>query len=125
MIVRDAMKKAVVIDKTIKLKDAARVMSKKRIGSLIFIKGNKIKGILTETDILKNVSKLDSEITSVMSKNVISIDEGESLDNAAIAMSKHKIKRLPVTRKNKLVGIITATNLLAYADELNENFLLG
>ena len=116
------MHKAIATDSDIKLKDAARLMAIKNIGSLIVMKNDKITGIITERDVLRNVHKLDSKISKLMSGNVVTINEGESLDNAALLMDRHKIKRLPVVNKDKLVGIITVTDLLAYSEEWGENF---
>lgn len=119
------MNKAIVIDSDIKLRDAAKLMSEKRIGSLIIMKKDKIVGILTERDVLRSVNKLDSRVSEIMARNVITINADESIDNAALLMSKHKIKRLPVLEKGKLVGIITATDLLAHSDELGADFFFG
>lgn len=116
------MNKAIVVEEDIKLKDAAKIMSAKNIGSLIIMRGDKIVGIITERDIMRNVSKLDSKISEIMSKNVITVDEGESIDNAAVLMHKNKIKRLPVLKKEKLIGIITVTDILGNIEDLNENF---
>lgn len=124
MKVSEIMNKAIVIEEDINLRQAAKVMSDKNIGSLIVMKGEKIIGIITERDIMKNVNKLGEKISSVMSKEVITIEHNESLDNAAILMAEHKIKRLPVIKKNELVGIVTATDLLANSDSLAEDFLL-
>jgi len=122
MEIRRVMNKAIVVDKNIKLRDATRIMSAKNIGCLLIMNKEKIVGIITERDVLKNVNKLNSRISSVMSRSVVTINEGESLDNAAILMDKHKIKRLPVVKDEKLVGVITATDLLANSEEMNENF---
>lgn len=58
-----------------------------------------------------------------MSKEIVTIGHNESIDNAALIMSEHKIKRLPVLENDKLVGIITATDIIANSDILNEDFL--
>lgn len=122
MRVKEAMNKAVVIEDDIKVRDAAKIMSEKRIGSLIIMDKEKIKGIITETDIMKNVNKLDERISKIMSEDVICTDADESLDIAARLMSEKKIKRLPVLKKDKLVGIITATDVIANSEDLNEQF---
>jgi|SRR3989344_8033221 len=116
------MNKAIVVEEDIKLRDAAKLMSEKNIGSLIIMHGEKIIGIITERDIMKNISRLDNKISSIMSRNVVCVDEGESLDNAAILMAKYRIKRLPVLKKGKLIGIVTATDILGNVEDLNENF---
>lgn len=122
MQVNEVMNKAIVIEHDVSLRQAAKIMSSRNIGSLIVLKKNKIDGIVTERDVLKNISSLGKRISRFMSKNVITIDHNESIDNAALLMTEHKIKRLPVVDNNKLVGIITATDIVANSDVLDEDF---
>ena len=75
-----------------------------------------------QRDIIKNVSSLGKRVSEVMSKNVITIDKGDSLENAADVMAQKKIKRIPVTSKGELVGIVTATDVIASSNDLNEDF---
>ncbi len=124
MKIKEVMNKAIAIEHNISVKEAAKIMSDKNIGSLIVLKNNKIAGIITDKDILKNISSLGRKISSVMSKNVVTIDHEESLDTAALIMTERKIKRLPVFDNGKLVGIVTATDIIANSDLLNEDFLL-
>ena len=124
MKVKDIMNKAIVVDFDMPLKAAAKIMSQKNIGSLIVIKNKEIAGIITEKDITKNASNLDKKISSVMSKNVVTIEEYEDIDNAAVLMMKNKVKHLPVTKDEKLIGIISATDLIEHSEELNEDFLI-
>ena len=120
------MNKAIVVDHDISLKEAAKIMSDKNIGSLVVIKGENIYGIVTEHDIMTNANNLNKKISSIMSKNVLTINENEDIDEAALVLCKNKIKRLPVVDKDeKLVGIITSTDLIAHSDELNEEFLFN
>jgi len=124
MKISEIMNKAFAIEDNMSLKEAAKIMSNKNIGSLIVLKGEKIIGIVTERDVLKNVNNLGSKVSSVMTKGVVTIDAGESVNDAALMMAKHKIKRLPVIKKGSLAGIITATDILANTDLINEEFLL-
>src|SRR3989344_908833 len=124
MKVKDIMNKAIVVDFDMPLKAAAKIMSQKNIGSLIVIKNKEIAGIITEKDITKNASTLGKKISSVMSKNVVTIEEYEDIDNAAVLMMKNKVKHLPVTKDEKLIGIISATDLIEHSEELNEDFLI-
>ena len=117
------MNKAFAIEENLSLKEGARIMSQKGVGSLIIMKKNKITGILTERDVLKNVSNLGQKVKNVMSKNIILIDPNESIEIAADLMAENKIRRLPVVYKDKLIGILTSTDLLANSDSLADNFL--
>ena len=123
MRVREIMNKAFAIEENLSLKEGARIMSQKGVGSLIIMKKNKITGILTERDVLKNVSNLGQKVKNVMSKNIILIDPNESIEIAADLMAENKIRRLPVVYKDKLIGILTSTDLLANSDSLADNFL--
>ena len=122
MKIKEIMNKAIVIDHDVSAKAAAKIMSNRNIGSLIVLRKNKIAGILTERDIMKNISSLGKRITRIMSKGVITINQGDSVDNAALLMTEKKVKRLPVIDSGRLVGIITATDIVANSDLLNEDF---
>ena len=118
------MNKAFIVDDNVTLKSAAKMMSDKNIGSLLIVKDGKIKGIITERDILKNISKLNLKVSLVMSKKVITIEAEEKIEEAIRVMSENKIKRLPVMKDGKLAGIITATDIIAHAKEINEEEFL-
>jgi len=121
MKVKEVMKQPFVVDKDISLKEAAKIMSSNGIGSLIFVSGNDIRGIITDTDLVRNYDS-SAKIKSIMSAKVITISPDENLENAAQLMRKNAIKRLPVVDNGKLVGIVTVTELIAHADELDDEF---
>ena len=124
MKVSEIMHEVKVISPGISLKEAANMMSREHIGSLVIVdKNEEIMGILTERDVLKNIGKISEKIEKVMSKDVVTIEEDKNIDKAVEVMNENKIKRLPVTRNEKLVGIITVTDLLANSENINEEFL--
>ena len=125
MKVNEVMNKAFAIEASLNIKQAAKIMSDKKIGSLIVLKNNKIAGIITERDILGHISNLNMKVSAVMAKQVITIDHSRSIDDAAQLMTKEGVKRLPVIDKDKLVGIITGTDIIANSDLLNEEFMFG
>lgn len=122
MKISEVMNKAFVIDDNISLKEAAKLMSGKNVGCLTVMKKNKVIGIITEKDVMKNVSKLGSRVSEIMSKNVLTIGKNDSIEEAAELMAEKKIKRLPVVDKGELIGIITATDILAHCEDINEDF---
>lgn len=123
MKIKEIMNKAIAIDHNITLKEAAKIMSDKNIGSLIAFKGEKILGIITERDVLNNISNLNAKISTIMAKKVITIEQEEDIDEAALLMTKNKIKRIPVVKDGKLMGIITATDLIANSEDISDEFL--
>lgn len=121
MLVKEIMKRPFVVDKDMGLSEAANIMSKKGIGSLIFVSDNKIKGIVTERDLIRDFNKHE-KISKVMTQKVVTVEADEGLDRAAEIMREKEIKRLPVIDKGKLVGIITLTDILANFEALEEDF---
>lgn len=125
MLVKDAMRQPYVIEKDVDLDQAAKVMSDKKIGCLIMVKGSKIKGIITERDLLKNFSKHD-KISKIMSQSVITIEPNQTLQEAYELMKENSIKRIPVVdEKRDIIGIITLTDLAAHMDEFDESFFFN
>ena len=113
--VKDLMTKSVItIDVNKTIFDAAELMSNKEIGDLIIERKYMPIGIVTERDFVRRfIAKklpLDTKISEIMSKPLITIDSYASIKEAARTMIKHKIRRLPVLEKKKLVGIIVATD---------------
>lgn len=123
MLVKQVMNRRVVTaSPDITLKEASKVMSKLHIGSLVIVSESKIVGILTSTDILKSIAnEKDPETTlarEVMSKDVKTIDPNTELDEAVLTMVTNKIKRLPVVSEGKIVGIITASDIIVVEPKL-------
>lgn len=121
MLIKEVMKRPLVVEKNISLSEAANIMGKKGIGSLILVSGDKIKGIITEKDLIKNFNKHEN-ISQAMTSKVITIEADEGLDRAAEVMRENKVKRLPVVENGKLVGIITLTDIIANFEALEEDF---
>jgi IMP dehydrogenase len=121
MKVKELMNEAYVIDKDMPIASAARLMTEKSIGSLLFVEGRKIKGIITERDLLKNFNK-GVKVSQIMSKSIITAPSSITLQEALEVMNDHKIKKLPLVDDGELVGIITATDLLANLKEIDGDF---
>ncbi|MEM5815160.1 MAG: CBS domain-containing protein [Candidatus Aenigmatarchaeota archaeon] len=116
MLIKDVMNKNVVVARPIvTLKEASKVMGEMNMGSLVIMDDDKIVGIVTSTDILKAIGEgRDPEktlIREIMSKDVITIQADEDVSKAVEIMLQHKIKRLPVLMNDKLVGIITVSDI--------------
>ena len=109
--VKDLMTKNVItIDLKKSVFDAAVLMSEKRIGCLVIVDGEEPVGIVTERDFVRRVVAknlpLETKVSEIMSKPLITIDPDASLREAARLMLNNKVRRLPVVKENQLVGII-------------------
>ena len=113
--VKDLMTKNVVtIDANKTIVEAAALMSEKDIGDLIVMDDNTPVGIVTERDFVRRVlaegKSADSKVSEVMTRPLKVIDPDAPIKEAARRMVNKRIRRLPVIKDNKLVGIITAAD---------------
>jgi CBS domain-containing protein len=104
----------------ITIKDIVRTLYEKHVGSIVITDDNqKCVGIFTERDairIIANEVPLDTAIDQVMTKNVATIGEEASLEEARRLVISHGIRHLPVVnRKGELTGLLSVRKLL---DEL-------
>ena len=99
--------------------EAAELMTNKQVSCLVIMDGELPTGIVTERDVVRRVVAkklpLNTKISEVMSKALITIGPNASLKEAARLMSSNKIRRLPVVEQNKLVGIVVAADFVRNA----------
>jgi len=104
------------------IKECASLMLKKGVGSLIVEKDGKLAGIITEKDVVKcvargcDISKV--KVKKVMTKKVHTIGPNDDLFKAMQRMKDKKVRRLPVVKKKKIVGMLTEKDLLNVQPEL-------
>lgn len=114
--VNQIMKTDVVsIDENETVQNAALQMVKSNIGSVIITKNSIPVGIFTANDFVRIAAEgnpLFTTLSRVMSTPLVVISPEETLWEAAEIMSKKDIHKLPIQDKNKIVGIITASDLV-------------
>jgi CBS domain-containing protein len=96
------------------LSEAVKLMNERNIGCVIVLKDGFVEGIITETDLMKNVArglKKNAKVRDVMSCPVMTAEGGMSVIEATELMRVHGFRRLPVVEGGKLVGIVTETDL--------------
>jgi len=118
----------VTVDAETTIYEAAKIMGEKKIGSVVVTKDSKPIGIFTERDLLTKViaNGLDMRNTNVtipMSSPLITVDEETSVKDAIILMAGRKIMRLPVVREEKLVGMVTGTEIFNFLSFFMESLL--
>lgn len=99
------------------VRDAAKQMRDKRIGSLLVSEGMERIGIVSETDFVRKAlaDGLNPDTTPVeriMSQPVIGIDIDKSAKEANDLMATKGVRHLAVTDKGKIVGIISVRDLV-------------
>ncbi len=127
MFVKDIMQKNVhKTESSTTVSEAAKAMKDKDVGYLLVVEGPKLVGIITEEDIVEKVvsegrEPEDVKIAEIMVRDVIYIESGRTLEDAAQLMTRHKIKKLPVVENKKMLGIVTAHDMIAAEPKMMEH----
>jgi len=124
IIVKDVMSSPVLtvdLDKT--AKNVADILRRKRRGSLIVTKNGKPVGIITDTDLIKNVVAKNLlpakvKVKNIMSKPLVVISADSSILDATRKMKRNNIKRLPVMENKKLAGIVSLSDIARNSSEV-------
>jgi len=125
--VSHVMKKNVLsIDSEASVKDAASKMVQHGVGSLVVTEQEaRPVGIITETDLLSRVLALGKnpeivKVKAVMSKPLIHGNPDMDFVEAAKLMINNEIKKLPITKDERVVGILTLTDIVAVHECMRE-----
>jgi len=115
--VRDVMVREVItVDEDSTVKEAVDVMNEFQIGSLIVLEKGRAMGIVTERDFLRRViagakDVLNTKVKEIMTTPLVVVEPSMDLEDAVKLMFQSKIKKLAVVDANKLVGIVTLTDI--------------
>ena len=112
MIAKNIMTRDVItVTPTMTIKNLAMTLIKNQIsGAPVAAKNGKIVGVVSEADI---VGKKGKDVKAIMSKTLISVNEETPVEKIAQLMTTHKIKRLPVMREDKVVGIVSRADIVS------------
>lgn len=110
------VKKVITVDEKASVKEAADTMNQFGIGSVITTRKGKPIGIITERDLLKRIvsegrNAKKTIVKEIMSSPLVVISPDTDLEEAARLMFEMKIKKLPVTEQNRLVGLVSLTDI--------------
>ena len=122
--VEDIMvRKVVTVNEDYPVNDAARVMNKFEIGSLIVVSEGKAVGIVTERDFLKRVvaeskDAKKTKVKDVMTSPLVVVGPEIELEEAVKLMFQMKIKKLPVIEGERLVGLVSLTDVARFHPQI-------
>jgi len=122
--VRDAMTenpRAIGRDSTVV--EAANIMRDEDVGIVPIVDGDKLVGTLTDRDIAIRVvaegkDPNTTKAEQVASRELVTIDPQQDLDEARRLMARHQVRRLPVVEEDgKLVGIVAQADIAEHATD--------
>jgi CBS domain-containing protein len=97
--------------------EAARLMKSEDVGSVPVLEGERLVGMVTDRDIVLRVvaegkDPQASTVGEVASKDLVTVDPQQDLDEALRLMAQHQVRRLPVVEEDgRLVGILAQADI--------------
>jgi signal-transduction protein with cAMP-binding, CBS, and nucleotidyltransferase domain len=128
--VRDLMHPIVTVDENTRIREAARVMIERGIGSVIVTRDGKPYGIVTERDlveavVLNGVDPVRATVAEVMVVPLATVDGDATLADATRRMLEKQVRRICVSERGEVVGIISQTDIVHELTDLKRLAKLG
>lgn len=116
----DYSKNPITCETETTVKEAAKTMTDKRVGSIIITKNNKPLGIITDKDLRTKIATgihlINEKVAEIMSSPVITYPEKITIAEAQIAMLQHKVTHLCITKDgtpdSELVGLLSEHDII-------------
>jgi CBS domain-containing protein len=129
MLVSEVMTRSVVsIDADASVFDACMMYKEKKVGCLVVVSDETCVGIVTERDLIERSicqrrNPDATKVKEIMSSNIKVVNALDTIEKALETMQQYKIKKLPVISAEKVVGIITMTDIAEARPDLSKRFM--
>ena len=110
------------IEPSATVQEAAKLMRDRDVGPIPIVENGSVTGILTDRDIVVKVvaegKDFSSPVSEVASRDLITVDPEQTLDEALRLMAQHQVRRLPVCEDDgRLVGIVAQADIARQSDD--------
>ena len=111
------------IEPSTTVQEAAKLMRDQDVGPIPIVENSSVTGIVTDRDIVLNVVAEGSDpsstaVSQIASRDLVTIDPDQSLDEALRIMAQHQVRRLPVCEEDgRLVGIVAQADIALESDD--------
>jgi CBS domain-containing protein len=120
--VRDVMTAdPVTVTEQTPIPEVARLMKEKNIGDVIVTEKDRVRGLVTDRDLVVRAMAEDRDPTStpvreVCSTDLVTVSPQDEIEEAVRLMREHALRRLPVVEKGHLVGALSIGDLAVERD---------
>jgi CBS domain-containing protein len=106
--------------------EAIKVMGEKNIGSVLIIEDTVLKGILSERDyarkiVLKDKTSKKTRVSEIMDTDLVTVTLSDKIEACMTLMSDKSVRHLPVIESNKVVGLISMSDVVKAIIEIQKD----
>ena len=114
----------VTVNPDASIRDAARVMNDRRVGSLLVTENDAVAGILTEKDVVYRVVALakdpaEIKVREAMTRDVICVQPDRPLEEIEAIMRQERVRHVPVVDGKALLGLLSIGDVTAWHADKN------
>lgn len=114
------------VTENITVYEALKVMGEKNVGALLVMEGEQLNGIISERDyarkiVLKGRSSNETTVKEIMTEKVITVLPEDEIEKCMGLMSGRRIRHLPVVKEDKVLGVISITDVVTAIIEMQKN----
>jgi CBS domain-containing protein/GNAT superfamily N-acetyltransferase len=112
--------RVITIEPDASVRDAVSLLSENQVGAVVISSdGSRVEGIVSERDIMiglgtSDAAFLDEPISSAATTDVLTCTTSDPIVSAMDAMTKRRIRHLPVTQTGQLVGVVSAGDVVSF-----------
>ena len=96
--------------------EALKLMAEKGIGALVVMEGERLAGIISERDYARKVilrgKSHDIPVREIMTAKVVTVHPGQTVEECMALMTEKRIRHLPVTEGERLIGVLSIGDLV-------------
>ena len=117
--IRDAMtSNPRSVDTSSTVIEAARLMKEADVGPIPVVEGDRLVGIVTDRVVAEGRDPQSVTVGEIASKDLVTVDPQQELDEALRLMAQHQVRRLPVVEEDgRLVGILAQADVAQQGDD--------
>lgn len=98
---------------------AVSMLSDKRIGAVLVIENDHVRGVFSERDVIQALSRVGAGVMSqpvkdFMTTDVVTCQRGDTIDHLMGLMTQKRIRHLPVIEDGKVVGMISIGDVVKF-----------
>ncbi len=114
------------VTENITVYEALQIMNEKNVGALLVMDGEHLEGIISERDyarkiVLKGKASQETTVKEIMTKDVITVLPQDEIEKCMELMSARHIRHLPVMKDNKVLGVISITDVVTAIIEFQKD----